>query len=91
MGSRSPALITPRRANKGWKSCIQEKEGTPIAKAEVLLLDLRQQGEFTDDLFRRELNHRAAAEIESHGKYWTASTTARLQGTMRPARDAGTP
>ena len=63
------------------------REGHAYAKAEVMLLDLRQQGEFTDDLFAE--TQPVAAEkvmsvLDSINNRWG-------RGTMRPARVPVTP
>ncbi|WOD09510.1 translesion error-prone DNA polymerase V subunit UmuC [Pseudomonas sp. NyZ704] len=63
------------------------REGHAYAKAEVMLLDLRQQGEFTDDLFA-ETQPLAAEKVmsvlDSINNRWG-------RGTMRPARVPVTP
>ncbi len=63
------------------------RPGHAYAKAEIMLLDLRQQGEFTDDLFA-EVQPAAAEKVmsvldEINGRWG--------RGTLRPARVPATP
>lgn len=63
------------------------RPGHAYAKAEIMLLDLRQQGEFTDDLFA-EVQPAAAEKVmsvldEINGRWG--------RGTLRPARVPTTP
>ncbi|MEH6566620.1 MAG: translesion error-prone DNA polymerase V subunit UmuC [Halopseudomonas sp.] len=72
-------LIT-RAALQGLEAIF--RPGHAYAKAEVMLLDLRQQGEFTDDLFA-EAQSAAAERVmsvldEINGRWG--------RGTLRPAR-----
>lgn len=69
-----------RAAQKGLDAIF--RSGPAYAKAEIMLLDLRQQGEFTDDLFA-EIQPAAAEKVmsvldEINGRWG--------RGTLRPAR-----
>ncbi len=77
-------LIT-RAALEGLEAIF--RPGPAYAKAEIMLLDLRQQGEFTDDLFA-ETQPAAAGKVmnvldEINGRWG--------RGTLRPARVPVTP
>jgi len=74
-----------RAAQQGLDAIF--KPGHAYAKAEIMLLDLRQQGEFTDDLFA-EVQPAAAEKVmsvldEINGRWG--------RGTLRPARVPLTP
>ena len=74
-----------RAAQQGLESIF--REGFAYAKAEIMLLDLRQQGEFTDDLFA-EVQPAAAEKVMSV----LDDINARWgRGTLRPARVPVTP
>lgn len=58
------------------------RDGYAYAKAEILLMDLRQKGEFTDDLFAATQPERAERVM----KTLDAINTRWGKGTLRPAR-----
>lgn len=58
------------------------REGYAYAKAEILLMDLRQKGEYTDDLFaitQPETTERVMSTLDAINARWG-------KGTLRPAR-----
>ncbi|MGY8811507.1 MAG: translesion error-prone DNA polymerase V subunit UmuC [Pseudomonadales bacterium] len=74
-----------RAAQQGLESIF--REGFAYAKAEIMLLDLRQQGEFTDDLFA-EVQPAAAEKVMSVLDDINAKWG---RGMLRPARVPMTP
>ena len=74
-----------RAAQQGLEAIF--RPGHAYAKAEIMLLDLRQQGEFTDDLFA-EVQPAAAEKVmgvlDEINQRWG-------RGTLRPARVPVTP
>ncbi|MGP3789403.1 Y-family DNA polymerase [Pseudomonas sp. B392_1p] len=73
-----------RLITKGALAGLEQlfREGFGFAKAEVLLVDLRQRGEFTDDLFAQvqpEASERVMGVLDQINAKWG-------RGTLRPGR-----